>query len=111
MSLDIRCEEHLAKTKEFAKKVGKMDNLQQRLDYLANYACPENDPEHTKCELMHDFAPHSFYFNMLVKKKDTGEYVHWFNGGLIWHGPGSSGGSYPTLSVNLGPNDGWSVHT
>jgi len=37
----------------------------------------------------------------------------WFNGGLIFHGPHDNGGDggAPTFSVNLLPQDGWSIHT
>lgn len=38
---------------------------------------------------------------------------YWFNGGLIFHGPHDNGGDggMPTLSVNLLPHHGWSIHT
>ena len=41
------------------------------------------------------------------------DYVKWFNGGLIYHGKHDNGGDggFPTLSVNLTPQYGWSIHT
>lgn len=40
-------------------------------------------------------------------------YKRWFNGGLIYHGTHDNGGDggAPTFSVNLTPENGWSVHT
>lgn len=37
----------------------------------------------------------------------TWRYEYWFNGGLIYHGPGAG----ETFSVTLNPVRGWSVHT
>jgi hypothetical protein len=44
---------------------------------------------------------------------DGGTPVPWFDGGLIYHGPGSSGGAFPTLAVDVSddPRPHWSVHT
>ena len=94
--------------KVFAAKVGKTDDLQKQLDYLAGYSDNE-----TRCVLYTDFAPNSFAFDMLRRKKDDGSWEHWFNGGLLWHGTHDDFGSgaAPTLSVCLSPTDGWSVHT
>lgn len=41
------------------------------------------------------------------------EWVHWFNGGLLYHGnhDGFGSGEAPTLAVTLNPTDGWSIHT
>lgn len=92
-----------------AKKRGCMEQLQEKLDYLANYACQE-DSENTRCELYNDFAPLSFSFVMYRKEVD-GEYERRFNGGLIFH-PGATGPD-KSLSVELNPSDKphWSVHT
>jgi hypothetical protein len=41
-------------------------------------------------------------------------YQFWFDGGLIYHGPGQPGdGSAPAFSVEVGGPDGphWSIHT
>lgn len=103
--------EYLAEVKAKAEELGKLDNLNEQLEWLGNYAC-HDDPEHTQCVLYKDFAPLSFEFVMLIKR-DNGEYDHWFNGGLIFHGQHDRGGDggLPTLSVCLTPQDGWSVHT
>lgn len=105
------CKEHFDKVIEFAKITNQLEQLQGRLDFLANYSCQE-DPERTQCELMSDFAPYSFYFIMKVKSKES-DYTNWFNGGLIYHGPHDRGGDggAPTFSCNLSPVNGWSIHT
>ncbi len=117
-----KCEEYFKKVQEFAKKVDKEDNLKEKLDWLATYAChiEPGDSEavismkkrKTKCVLFSDFAPASFEFAM-YRQKPTGEYEFWFNGGLIYHGPhdGWGSGAGPTFSVTLTPTNGWSVHT
>jgi len=92
--------------KEFAAKVGKADDLQKQLDYLANYSDRE-----TKCVLYHDFAPHSFGFDMMLRGKD-GEWKRWYNGGLIFFGDGETGVGGPQYSVRIGGTScGWSIHT
>lgn len=97
----------LDQVKEFAAKIDMSTQLQEQLDYLANYSARE-----TRCLLFTDFAPHSFQFTMEVKNGE-GEWEHWFFGGLIFHGPhdGHGSGSAPTYSVTLTPTTGWSVHT
>ena len=87
-------------------------SLQKMLDYLASYA-DHDENGRTRCVLYRDFAPLSFAFTMEVRKSPEDEYEYWFNGGLIFHGPHDNGGDggFPTLSVNLNPTDGWSVHT
>lgn len=96
----------LDKIKEFAKTVGKEEQLQEKLDYLGDYGLME-----TKCVLQPDFAPHSLNFTLLRKEDD--EWKYWFNGGLVFHGShdGYGGGGGPTFSTCLEPTDGWSVHT
>ena len=57
--------------------------------------------------------PHSFYFKMHRLLPD-GTYKFWFDGGLIYHGPGQPGdGSAPAFSVEVGGPEGphWSIHT
>lgn len=105
--LNIENQEHFDKVVEFAKSAGKMEQLQEKLDYLRNYS--DSD---TKCHLGYDFAPYSFSFCM-TRKDGSGEYLPWFNGGLIFHGTHDNGGdgSSPTLAVCLNPTDGWSIHT
>jgi len=122
MLIDKSPEGYLQSVKDFAKQIGKEDDLDKKLDYLHNYANQDRNhdvdeklPEekhYTRCLLFKDFAPYSFEF-MMERKNDDGEYVRWFNGGLIFHGnhDGFGSGSYPTLSVCLNPTDGWSIHT
>lgn len=92
--------------KAFAAETGREAQLQQKLDYLANYSQQE-----TRCLLFHDFAPHSLFFQMQHKK--DGDWEHWFSGGLIFHGShdGYGSGAAPTFSTCLTPTDGWRVHT
>src|SRR5262249_3059027 len=115
--LEVCCPERLEKARAFAKALGVEDNLQSRLDYLAEFGCrisdTEIDPERAKTVLYKDFAPYSFYF-VVQRRKPDGTYEHWFDGGLIYHGPGQPGdGSAPAFSVEVGGPDGphWSIHT
>lgn len=112
--LSIQNQEHFAKVKAFAESVGAQAELQKQLDYLATYAC-HDDPERTRCHLMADFAPHSFTFTMEKRSSDGAEYTYWFNGGLIYRGPGQPlDGSAPALTVDISPSNkthDWSVHT
>jgi hypothetical protein len=103
MSLKIQNEEYFLAVKQFAAKVGLLEQLEEKLLYLQNYAGGT-------CEavLYKDFAPYSFEF-ILRKNGQT-----WFNGGLIYHGPHDNfgDGSAPTFSVSLGQKEaGWSIHT
>lgn len=106
-------QEYFDKVKAFAERIGKLACLQEKLDYLANYACSEEAPNNTRCRIYRDFAPGSFEFVMDKWNKTKQDYVPWFNGGLIYHGPqdGWDGAKGPTLSITLTPTDGWSVHT
>lgn len=90
-----------------AKSIKGRLSLDKMLSYLDTYGRGEN-----KCILTRDFAPLSFSF-VMQRKNEDGEYVYWFNGGLIFHGPHDNGGdgSWPTLSVTLEPTHGWLVHT
>ena len=118
--LNILDQEYYDKVIDFATKSGQLDKLQRELDYLDNYGIGEGEPkDKTRCDLYRDFAPQSFYFVLYMKQRvTTGEspkddYVKWFNGGLIYHGKHDNGGDggFPTLSVNLTPQYGWSIHT
>jgi hypothetical protein len=108
MSLDVRCPEHLAAVRAFADSLGDeaRQDLERRLAYLGAYGSTP-----TVCRLFQDFAPHSFRFSMFRREGDA--LVFWFDGGLIYHGPGSSGGAFPTLAVTVdeNPRPRWSVHT
>ncbi len=109
--LKIDDQEHFDKVVVFAKSTNRMEQLQEKLDYLDTYADHEQKGL-TKCVLGYDFAPYSFSF-LMMKKDSNGEYQHYFNGGLIFHGEhdGGGNGSSPTLSVCLNPTDDWAVHT
>jgi hypothetical protein len=114
--LHIQCQEHFNKVKAFAEQVGAMDRLQRQLDYLGKYACHNGDDHKTRCDLWVDSAPYSFTFTMMRRNEKTGGYENWFNGGLIYSGPGQPlNGSFPALVVSLDPEAGkehsWSVHT
>jgi len=73
---------HYNSVLQFAEFIGKKEDLLERLDYLANYACHDN-PNKTQCVLVKDFSPNSFYFNMRRLDEDN-VYQFWFNGGLIF---------------------------
>ena len=106
------CIGHLAEAREFAMDLGLLENLEGQLDYLSNYACGEEETNRTICDLYTDHSPHSFYFVMNIKDKETGEYKRWFNGGLIFFNAGESGVSGPQYTVRLDSSkSGWSIHT
>lgn len=111
--LNIANQEHYDKVKAFAESIGAMDELQKQLDYLGGYACHDS-PTDTKCNLFSDFARGSFAFTM-EKHVADGSYKYWFNGGLIYRGPGQPhDGSAPALTVDLSPAKSlhsWGVHT
>ena len=97
--------EHLCRTMAFAIEHRCADKLVERLDYLAHYADGNN-----MCEIYYDHAPNSFAF--LMRHPDGRV---WFNGGLIYSGPGQPlDGSAPAFTVSLEPTGHehkWSVHT
>ncbi len=96
---------HLLNTLKFAAEVGAASQLIERLEYLNTYAGGENT-----CRLFKDWAPYSFVFNIT---KPDGQF--WFNGGLIYSGPGQPlDGSAPALTVGIGIDSSkhnWSIHT
>lgn len=104
--LKIECADYLAEVETWAKENGCIDKLESRLDYLRNYG---GAPDFTECYLYKDFAPHSFEF--VIEREGK----RWFNGGLIYSGPGQPlDGSFPALTVDLGPSGrehDWSIHT
>ena len=116
--LEVNCPYELYNARAFAEALDVGENLQSRLDELATYACQDQDgrinPELTKCYLMKaDIGLHSFHFKMHRLQPD-GTYKFWFDGGLIYHGPGQPGdGSAPAFSVEVGGPEGphWSIHT
>jgi hypothetical protein len=100
----------LAEAIRFAAKTNQLTNLIQKLNFLANYA----NEVGTRCTLFKDFAPYSF--TIIMEKEDylnPGEFIPWFGGGLVYHGPHDNGGDggAPTFSVNLNNSNGWSIHT
>jgi hypothetical protein len=105
MSLKIDCQEHFAEVTQFALQNGCLLKLAERLDYLAKYGGGDNI-----CHLHYDWAPHSFAFVMCHS-----DGMPWFNGGLIYSGPGQPlDGSFPALTVGIGidaSSHSWSVHT
>jgi hypothetical protein len=46
-----------------------------------------------KLKVMVDFAPLSFYFNMLYYDEKTNKFEYDYNGGIIFHGAHDGGGS------------------
>jgi hypothetical protein len=110
MSLEILCPEHLEAVRAFADQLGPAvrQNLEERLSYLANYG----GAGRTVCRLIKDFAPYSFRFT-IFRVQEGKPPAYGFDGGLIYHGPGSSGGLFPTLAVEVSddPQPHWSVHT
>lgn len=103
--LEIKNTEHLLGVLLFADKVGATAKLIDKLKYLAEYGDGNNI-----CELHNDWAPHSFAFGM-----NRPDGTRWFNGGLIYSGPGQPlDGSAPALTVGIGIDSskhGWSIHT
>ncbi len=103
--LEIINLDHFAKVSDFAESVGAFDKLNERLNYLDTYGGGD-----CTCKLYPDWAPNSFAF---VMKRPDG--TRWFNGGLIYSGPGQPlDGSAPALTVGIdidSSKHGWSVHT
>ena len=103
--IEFKDPEHRLGVLKFAASVGAVDKLIERLEYLATYGEGDNI-----CHLHRDFAPNSFEF--LMHRPDGSR---WFNGGLIYRGPGAPGdGSNPSLTVSLCQSKelhSWGVHT
>jgi len=82
--------------------------FEERLRYLDEFggAVSDDDPRRRfSVTLGRDWAPMSFAVSWARLDRQTGEYLHSFAGGLIWHG----GGNDP-LCVSLTPTL-WGVHT
>ena len=105
MSMKIYSPEHFAEVTQFALANGCLLKLAERLDYLTTYGDGTN-----VCHLHKDFAPNSFEFVML-----RADGSRWFNGGLIYCGPGQpADGSFPSLTVSIGSNPSkhaWTINT
>jgi len=104
--LTVKDQEYFDSVVKFAQENGLMPNLQEQLDFLSNFG---GDPTKIECELYKDFAPQSFYFEMIRNGK------RYFNGGCIFHSAHDHGGDggAPTFSVSLNPDTKphWQVHT
>lgn len=98
--------------KKEARRVGLANQFAKQLNYLRTFAQHESGEPTVRVTLHTDFAPYSFSV-IWERKNKTGEWVFWFNGGLIYHGPHDRGGDGggPTFSVCLEPYHGWSIHT
>ena len=116
--IEVQAKDELKKIINFAIDNDCLDKLLNQLQYLSSYGSgtPDFIPGSIKCVLHHDFAPMSMSFEMLTKK--DGEWDVWFNGGLIYSGPGNpSDGRAPSLTMSLdadahvGNKHMWSVHT
>jgi hypothetical protein len=110
--LVIKDEAYFHEVIVFADHVGARDRLQRQLDRLAAFS---GDESTTRCLLHRDFAAHSFAFLIETRSAD-GSWRTWFNGGLIYSGPGQPlDGSFPALTVSLdrasGVEHDWSIHT
>jgi len=97
----------LAEARVHAERMSLADQLEERLRFLEEYAGGEN----TRCRLFPDFAPYSFEF--VMQRRVKGEWIYWFAGGLIYHGPhdGHGSGAGPAFAVTVEPTRGWSIHT
>ncbi len=108
MSMIIHCQERFDKVMAFAIDNGCVLKFAERLDYLAQYG--GDNAGKNVCHLHADFAPNSFEFLMM---REDGS--RWFNGGLIYSGPGQPlDGSAPAFTVSLDRDQSkhsWSVHT
>jgi len=97
--------EHFAQVLEFALQNKCAGQLGDKLDYLTHYGDGKNT-----CAIYRDWAPNSFAFGI-----DRPDGTRWFNGGLIYSGPGQPlDGSAPALTVGIGIDSskhGWSIHT
>ena len=113
--LEIKCDDYFKRVVAFAEKKGLKKQLDERLDYLRKYADHE-EKGLCKVELTKDFAPASFGVKWFKKNVETGEYVFWINGGLIFHGDQSgwdeSGVYVDPLTILIGSHDNpWGLHT
>ena len=98
--------------KAFAESRGLSEQFKDKLGYLDNYACDENDEEKTLCIITNDHAPHGFNFVMKMRKTKDSEYAPWFNGGLLYYHAGDLGFGAPNFSVRpAGRDEGWEIHT
>ena len=116
---DEKSQKYLEEVKAAAAATGPevVAELQKQLDYLDSYA-----QGRANCYLYRDsWSPNSFYLRMMDANDETNQ---WWNGGLIYSGPGladgaaaRSDGGAPSFTVSLDPDASsgkrhmWSVHT
>jgi hypothetical protein len=91
------CVEFLNSIPDLGARMQIHRTLVRSLEHIANIA--KNYPNQP-AKLFHDFAPLSMGWC-------AGNLV----GGLIFHGCGVGGGSFPTLAVTLDDHVGWQLHT
>lgn len=103
--IELHDSDHFIDVLKFASSVGAADKLADKLQYLTQYGDGKNT-----CHVFRDWAPYSFEFVM-----HHADGSRWFNGGLIYSGPGQPlDGSAPALTVGIGVDSsqhGWSIHT
>jgi len=118
--LDITaCQEHFENVERFADQSEKKEQFLETLSNLVAGDIGDSEltcwgrPCKMRVRLYCDFAPHSFEFVKEVMYEGDKDWTFQFNGGIIFHGDHDNGGDggAPTYSVNLSPQDGWSVHT
>jgi hypothetical protein len=119
LKIDESCTDYFAEVVKFAAEVDAVGELLSALTRLSDYA-KGNEEIETQCVIYRDFAPYSFAFLMKRREvaSDDPEYKPWFNGGLIYSGPGlPSDGCGPSFTVSLdddaasGRTHKWSTHT
>lgn len=129
--LDVRCQEYLEEVRKKANELGMRELLEEKLTYLDTFGCTVSvdgpptkatvweraehptcvERERSRCVLMKDHAPLSFYFELYSRGAD-GEYHFWFNGGMLWFSRGDTGVGSPQFSVRLdNSQSGWEIHT
>lgn len=127
--LKLVCEpEYVAEVFAFATQQGLLGQLTDQFHYLNHYAEPadKHSLDLKRCVLGRD-TPYSFSFLMqrlraatlhpsMVDRAaylaDDRNWQPWFNGGLIYQGPGlPADGSGPSFCVSLANGNGWFVHT
>ena len=77
------------------------EEFERRLAYLDDYGGPVSDDDHRRrfrVVLGRDWSPMSFSITWYRLVPATNEYVHAFNGGLIWHG-----GANDPLCISVTP--------
>lgn len=107
---------------KFAATNDLLPQLLQKLHYLDTYAnslggtYDQEQGKNTRCTLYADHAPLSFEFSMEYKPACCEDFKHWFNGGVIYHGPvpeNVENADRPTFTVDVSsdPLPHWGVHT